>query len=259
MIRILRYAVQYYYMDDVRQVLEKLDFSDSEADLYLALLRKGESTASALAGKADVYRRTAYDSLDRLRERGFVSCVEKSGEKIYSPADVNIFLDVVEEKKQELGEVEDRIKGMVPELKKKHGSEKEKEVKVLMGKRAVKRLFYHEVEVGETVHLIGTPLKSEEYLDTFLPKFTRKRKEAEVPIKAVYPREMKGEVGKYPLLEARYIEKEKGTPVSTAVYGDNVGIVLWIEKPLVIMIKSEEVSRSLKNYFDLIWKAAEPE
>ena len=52
-----------------------------------------------------------------------------------------------------------------------------------------------------------------------------------------------------------YLIPEKySSPLSLNIYGNKVAIILWAKQPYAIVIKSEEVVKGYKNYFELLWK-----
>jgi hypothetical protein len=59
-------------MDSLREHLAALGFSPYEADLYLALLKESPANGSQLARRSGVPRSMAYQTLDRLVEKGAV-------------------------------------------------------------------------------------------------------------------------------------------------------------------------------------------
>ena len=44
------------------------------------------------------------------------------------------------------------------------------------------------------------------------------------------------------------------TPASTWIYGDKVAIVVWSEPIIATLIRSKEVSKSYKQFFEFLWK-----
>lgn len=58
--------------EELRTELERWGFSDTEVDVYLAMLEIGEGLASDVAERADVSSRHVYRVAGRLEERGFV-------------------------------------------------------------------------------------------------------------------------------------------------------------------------------------------
>jgi sugar-specific transcriptional regulator TrmB len=248
-----------YSMEDLEEVLEDLGLSDSEIKLYTRLLREGEGTASGIAKKSGVNRRLAYDQFENLQQKGLVSYVDQDDKRIYKPANPERLKELVEDRRSELNELENEVESVIPEALKHFNSEKhDREVRVMTGKEAIKRLFNDELREGETIHLIGSPEKSEEVLEYFLPTWTDKRVEKDILIKGVFEHSMRGMVGEHGPLEDRYLPEGEESKVSIAVYGDKVGIIFWIENPLVLMIEDSDAAESFMTYFHLVWEAAEP-
>ncbi len=242
----------------MEEVLKELDLSDSEIDLYRALLNHGEDTASGLAKKSGVNRRLAYDQIQLLEDKGLVSYIDRENKRVYKPAEPRRLEEILEEKRKDLDETRSKLDEVLPQLEKKFESHsEEREVKVFEGKEGIKKLFNDELRNGETIHLIGSPAESEELLEYFLPTWTEKRVEKDIGIKGVFENSMRGEVGEHGGVEAKFLPEDHSSDVSIAIYGNKVGITFWIRNPLVIMIEDREAADSFMSYFHLTWKAAE--
>ena len=63
---------------------------------------------------------------------------------------------------------------------------------------------------------------------------------------------------KLPLTTARYVPDALNIPISTMIYGNKVWIMLPSGKDdhISILIESDKVSNSYRNYFNLLWKIA---
>jgi len=244
---------------DPETVLQELDLSESETSVYLALLRKGPDTASAVAKKADMHRRLAYDVMESLTEQGLVSYVDKENRRIYKPASPERLQEIVEDRRQDLNELENRIDAVLPDLLTHFNAEQDgREVKVLQGKEGVKHLFNDELrEADDTIYVIGSPEESEELLEYFLPTWTDRRVEKGIKIKGVFEDGMRGMVGEHGELADRYLPEGHTSDVSICIYGNKAGIIFWIDNPLVIMIDDADAADSFMSYFDLVWDAAE--
>ena len=63
-------------MDKIIDYLKQLELSDTEAKLYLALLKSGPTGVKELAEKVDVKRTTAYFYIDQLIEKNLIIKIE---------------------------------------------------------------------------------------------------------------------------------------------------------------------------------------
>ena len=63
------------------KVFEALGLSNIEAKVYLSLLELGNAVANKVAEKSGIHRRTVYDALETLIEKGLVSFVIEANKK----------------------------------------------------------------------------------------------------------------------------------------------------------------------------------
>jgi uncharacterized protein YpuA (DUF1002 family) len=89
-----------------------------------------------------------------------------------------------------------------------------------------------------------------------LPRYTRERIKRGIRIRAIATKESKKYLEKYKLLEARYLPSQYISPASITIYGDKLGITLWSEEPITILVKNKEIAENFLKYFELIWKIA---
>lgn len=240
--------------------LRDLGLTDAEEQLYITLLREGEGTASALAKAAGVDRRLAYDKIEALQEKGLVSYMDTEQKRVYKPTNPERLKELVEDRREDLNELEEKLDTFLPDLMTHFTAEKDdREVRVLQGKDAIKQLFNDQLrEADDTIHLMGSPEESEDILEYFLPSWTKQRQEEGIEIRGVFEHRMKGEVGSHPPIETRFLPPGHDSKVSISIYGEKVGIIFWIQDPLVIMIEDAEAAASFMSYFDLMWAGAEP-
>jgi len=242
----------------MEEVLKKLGLSETETKMYLALLREGEGTAGHIADEAGVNRRLGYDSLRKLEKKGLVSFVAENEKKIYRPMEPRKLRYLLLSRMEELRSVADEIENLIPRLERYYEEKKEeRRIRVLSGKEGIKALFRDELEEGKTIHLIGTPKYSEEILKYFLPSFTSERVRKGILIKGIFDSDMREEVSKYRLIEARFLPEGWLSPVNISIYGEKIGIIFWLRKPMVIMIEDKDAASSFLRYFKMLWKTAE--
>ena len=92
-----------------------------------------------------------------------------------------------------------------------------------------------------------------------LPRFHKERIKRKIPIRFIFPKKSKKrgtEVKKYPLTKVRVLDGEFASLTGIQIYGEFVSIILWSSNPIGILIRSKEIQKSYKNYFDYLWKQA---
>ncbi len=244
------------FMEEIRNALKSLGFGEQEVETYTKMIYLKESTASNLGKEMKAHRRSVYDMVERLVKKGVLTTIEKNGKKYYKPLDPSHIINKLKQKENELKENELKLLEIIPKIWKME-MEKDVRAEILYGKEGIKTMFLDELKVGKTVYIICTKIeKVEDMLKGFLVSYTRDRIKAGIKIKAVSLRDMKKNLEKYRLLEARYIMPENISPSSITIYGNRVAIVLWSDEPVVILVKSQEISDNFLKYFDIIWKSA---
>ena len=102
LLRIFKYLQMFLPFMDTITNLEFLGLTYTESKIYVALLKIGESTVVELAKKTSVHRRTIYDNLNMLIQKGLVNYNVKGGTKFYSASNPSVFQSILEEKNKVL-------------------------------------------------------------------------------------------------------------------------------------------------------------
>ncbi|MFC1727848.1 TrmB family transcriptional regulator [Nanoarchaeota archaeon] len=229
------------------KLLEQAGLTNSEAKIYLALLELGSSLAGAITRKTGVHRRSVYDAIERLIQKGLVSYIKKNNLKYFESVNPQRLLDIVKEK-------EDNIKEFLPELEKKFNFvHKKEETLFFRGKQALKTVFDDQIKEGKEILIFGASSNANEIVKYYFPRYDRERINKKIKIKAIFNEKLKK---KPALAEIKYLPKEYHSHTATNVYGNKVAIILWSEEPFAILINQKEIADSYRNYFELMWKLA---
>jgi len=247
---------------DVR-ALEEIGLTRGEAKVYLALFKLGTSTSGPIAKEAGISPSKVYPILEKLIKKGLVGVVIREGSKYFQAASPEKLLGFLEEKKARIAEQQKTIRALLPQLIAK----KKKETKVFFyeGVEAVKNM-YNEIYL--------TLKKGDEYLaygvrgspalrkaDAFFQNWQMERGKKGIRGKIVYERDAMDIARRRamaPLTAVRVLPENFKTPAAINIYGDKTAIILWGENAYVIIIESEDVANSFREYFKAIWKVAEP-
>ena len=63
------------------EYLEELGLTNAEAKIYIALLELGSSQAGKITEKTGIHRRTVYDAIERLIEKGLISYIKQNNNR----------------------------------------------------------------------------------------------------------------------------------------------------------------------------------
>ncbi len=231
------------------EALKTVGLTNSEAKIYLVLLDLGPSLAGMVARRSGIHRRTVYDILDRLVEKGLVGYMRKNNRNYYETTDPLRLMELVKEK-------EDEITNVLPELELMHKQSKEKqETNFYKGTEGIRTIFEDQIKEGKEILVFGESNLAKNTLKYYLPKYNKKRTEKKIKLKILFDESQRKDVQDIPLADIRYLKAHVSLS-STNVYGDKVAIILWSDNPLGILIKQREIADSYRNYFKMLWDVA---
>lgn len=232
--------------------LEDIGLTKTEAKIYLAVLGLGSALAGTIAQKSSIHRRSVYDALERLIEKGLISFITKNNRRLFEAVEPKRLLQIANEKMQNL-------KQIIPQLEMQHGTAKEKQEAVFFkGKPALKSVFDDQIAEKKTIYVIGASAEASDILQYYFTHYDKKRKANNIHVKMIFPEDSRGSqmLRSVPLSEIRFLPQKYISPVGTNIYGDKVAIVVWAEEPAAILIKNKAISDAYKRYFNFMWERA---
>ncbi len=232
----------------MEKALQSLGLTKGEARVYLALLKKGSALAGRVTKETGIHRRTVYDALERLIEKGMVSYIIVNNKRYFEAINPERLVDIFKEK-------EETFMHALEELKSFYKSTKEKkETLFFRGKQSLKSVFDDQLKEGKEIWMIGKCPPANEILKFYFPRYNAKRIKNNIKLKILYDEETKKQnIKDTPLTEIRFIESPNPSPMYTYIYGNNVSIVIWSHDPIAILIRQKEIAEGFRNYFNLLW------
>ena len=243
--------------------LKKLDFSDKEAKVYLALLEIGEAPVQQISEKAKVNRATTYVVLEALQKRGIVTTIEKNKKVIFAAESPRTLLRLFRSQERELKEKQEEFKKTLPELEALFNLAAEKPtVKFFEGPAGVRAVREDILQSGakvlydiysfEYVEQIRSLFSEEENED-----FLKKRQEQGVTIRSIYTGDEPFEGFKLKG-ERKFLSRAK-FPISgdILIYGDRIALTTLKGKIISVIVESKEMADSMRQIFELAWLGAD--
>ena len=231
--------------------LLSLGLTKTEAQIYVNLLELGPSLVGIISKKTGLHRRSLYDALERLINKGLVSYITTNNRKYFEAADPNHLLELQREQ-------EHRIKDLLPELNlKKQMAKDNNETTFFRGVNGLKSVFNDQLKEKQEILVFGASMDVSHLLKYYLPHYDKARKKYNIPVKIIYDLSAKPSIPKnIPLLKVKFLPKQYASPASTNIYGNKVAILLWEEEPLAIVIKNKKIADAYRSFFSLLWKTA---
>jgi len=231
-------------------ILESLGLSKKEAKIYVALLKLKLAPVTKISEEGGVDRTQTYDLLQGLIERGLASYVLKNNTRHFSPAHPEKLLQDLQEKEKE-------FRSVLPHLKHLFSQQPERTVvEVFSGIEGLKAVYKNLLKSGNDYLLLGTPQKFETMLPIFAKQFLRQVEKEGTKEKIVFSSAEK--FTKIKRGEYRYLSQDIFSPTDALIYDGHVVLFIWSEPYHVIVMRSKELERTYRKYFDFLWHHARP-
>jgi len=229
------------------EILQKIGLTQNEAKIYLALLKLGSSLVSDIVKETKITRTHIYDRLNKLLEKGAVSYMIQGGKKYFNAASPGKILN-------ELDERRNAFKNMLPELLSLHKKQEDIQIEVYKGKEGLKTILQYCLKEKKSIFILGFRGAVARQVQFFYPHFQKQRIKLGIERKILADYDMKDS----PLLQEklttyRLIPKGYHSPSGMWIYGNKTIIFLPTEELYMILIKSKEVTKLYRNYFDILW------
>ena len=229
----------------LKENLKEIGLSDSEASIYISLLKTGERSVAEISQDSGLHRTNIYDSIEKLKEKGFISFLLKENKKFYRASDPKLVINYLKEK----------ISKIIPELKRLQSAIKEKiVVEVFKGKQGMKTALKDIILTKQNVVGYSVAGQLRKFLPEFAEYYFREQEKYKIKHKFIYTSGTVEPPSKF--YEIRYLQKEYGGATIIICYGDVLLNLIWEPEIVAIKIKSKSIANAYKDHFKLLWKIA---
>lgn len=244
--------------------LQKIGLTSGEARAYFALLELGSSTVGPVAKKSGIAYSKIYEVLDRLVEKGLASFIIKQKTKHFQSLEPTRLQEFLDKKEEEVQKSRKLLNDILPSLKNLSSNSKHRqEAEIFIGERGITTaydllirrsmseeilfLYVHNPEYDEKVNEFYFGIRNE--LNKIGKSFRNvkmrgliNRRQYKVKMNVNLPFYMNQRIVSVPL------------PGNIDIGHDNLLFLNWGKKPFAILIRSEELAKNFRNYFEGVWK-----
>ncbi|MFH1668899.1 MAG: helix-turn-helix domain-containing protein [Candidatus Woesearchaeota archaeon] len=235
-----------------QKILEEIGLTPSEAKIYLVLLEQGASLAGIISRNTGIHRRSVYDAIERLIQKGLVSYIKSNNRKYFEAVSPDRLLEITSKKEEDL-------RTILPELKKiQQMTEGKNETLFFRGKAALKSAFDDQLDKAKEICIWGATTRATEVLQYYFPRFDKQRVKKKIKARIIFNETEKDNpyVKSIPLAEVRFVPKEIKSNAAVNIYGRNVCIIAWRDDPVAILVREDNISAGFKSYFEFMWNMA---
>ena len=231
-------------------ILEDIGLSRGEIKVYLSLLETGLTKVGIIIEKSNLASSAVHNSINSLIEKGFVSYIKKGKIKYYKAVPPKQLIDFIEDKKK-------KVLQIIPELEAKQKLEKEEqEAEIFEGNKGILRMFSLLIDGSkrgdEYLFFVINVEEQNEEIQKFFRPYDIKRGDKGLVIRGLAKKELKNLFVKRKLIKMKYTDFP--IPSNISICNNKVALFSWEEKPIGYLIKSKQISKMYKEFFNRVWK-----
>lgn len=236
------------------KVLTEAGLTEKEAEVYLALVGLGSSSATQIIQKTGLHRAVVYDLLERLIEKGLAGHVVKGRKKFFETTSPYHLVEILKEK-------EEKIRTILPHLLELSRFREHLDVRVYKGKEGIKTVFEDILRAQPKEWLsLGSSGETYNLLPAYLDSFHKNRVKKKIACRGLLLISSDAQkrgllLSKIPLTEIRYLPKSFVTPTVINIYNHCITLysVTKNKIPFIIFIENAQLSTSFREYFEWLW------
>jgi len=244
-------------IEKVKSALRRLNLSDNEQTVYLALLRDGQTTARVLTARTGLTRPSVYDQLKSLKKRGLVIKLDIENVTHFAAADLKHLEALLEDKIDHLEQSRDFLKAALPTLADSLKTVDPK-LRYFEGEDGMKQLLK---EVMWHDHLTMRALWPDGelraiYDEKFLHWFDDRRQKRDISIYSLWPQTTKPSDR---LLFSSADDKQKSLPkklqpsMGYLIFANKVAFISSNTEAFGFIVESKEFRALQEMHFDALW------
>ena len=243
------------------QELQKMGFTKGEAKVYEAMLPLESSTVGLIVKNSGVSYSKVYGILDKLITKGLASYSVRENTKYFQATNPIRLLEYLATQEKEAVENKKLLKNILPSLQNmRQQNEKGESAEIFIGTRglaAAYEILLGNLEKGEEelFFYAYNPKYHERSLKFFEKMFVFFRKTG-VKMRGIGGNGYKDTEmaeGTESFYKQKYVDFQ--VPGNIDIYKDMVLIINW-DKPTGVLIRSKDIARNFRNYFNDVWKIA---
>ncbi len=227
--------------------LQKIGLSNKEAQIYLALVKKGEATANELAKQTSSQRTVAYNVLQQLLTKGFVNYVKKGNVRLYKISDPKSLSASIREKEILANEIVKDIGKIKREI------QSDKNVEVHEGIESMRGLF-EEIRKARNLKVLNATGKIFEHLiyssEHIVKEIAFKNDVHVIGVDSM----KKTRLAEFKKIKFKYLPANAENIATTFIFNNKVIIQILKDKPFLIKIENKEIFEGYSKDFDVLWK-----
>lgn len=241
---------------DIEQLLSRVGLLPSESKVYLSTLELGPSTVQHIAAKAKISRTAAYEAIELLQKRGLMSSSLSGKKRLYVAEDPHRIVSYLKGEQQKFAATLSDIEAQVSTLHLISGGIKPT-VKVYEGEEALPA-YFDQLAKASPKAMYEVSNLDDVYMHLQSETIQASRKA--VSWKDIKTLQLlhRGAI-RHRRDDVQYGELGEGFGDfhgDISIYGDNVSLMTFIGRPVVVILESKSIADTMRTLFNAAWAGA---
>jgi sugar-specific transcriptional regulator TrmB len=241
-----------------QKILQSLGFSPNEAKIYEALLRLNEAGVGEIASETDIHRRSIYDAVNRLIDKGLIFQILSKHEHTYAPVDPDKLMELMQEKQKSL-------EAVLPDLKREYERERrEQEAYIYKGVEGFKNYMRDILREGKDAYFIAANLGwFDPKLEPFTTQFLKEAERLNLSFHHLFDAEVKEKgcevIERMARAPHKFIPSKYSTGSAIEIFGDYVVTFTGVsfrhidENVTLFVLRDKNLANSYRTWFQMVW------
>jgi sugar-specific transcriptional regulator TrmB len=243
-------------MRDTKQLLLTMGFSEAEANVYLAALKRGPSSAIELAKITSYSRQTVYEAIEGIAKHQMMSNVENGTKRYFVAEHPSKLVSYLARREHELQNLKADVTEGVRELELTMGGDRPR-VHVYSGKDGVRAILddiKNGAAKGDALEIADLDAMKRVLTADDVAPLREELKRQGITVRGL----ASGELGANPAQPERYKlpEYDKDFQTDIMVLGDKIGLVTFAGDMHSVLIESAPLAKTMRILFELALKTA---
>lgn len=234
--------------NDAENMLVEYGLTRTEAIVYLALLKRGKTTAYRISKDAKLYKANTYQAIDSLIKKGLATNILVNEKNLLNAVPPEKFVNLLELQKE-------KMQSVIPKIERSFAEDSEG-IFVFTGIKSFMNILYSFLPKGDSILAFDIPEYVPDLVRTYINQFHKERIKKKIKMYHIYDYDAKERI-KY-LLKLKYTYAKSGkvnrhSIVSTIICGDTALIINWLKDVKTVQIIDKDVADAYKKQFWLLW------
>lgn len=234
------------------QSLSAVGLTKTQIKIYAVIAENPECSLKLIQDKTGFERRTIYDIVSKLLDRGLVNSSKLNNNTKYFISDTNKLKQDIKKKQEELEILEKNSESF--------NSWKKQTTKSysILGNDAIKSLFEESLNYKEVYVMGGNSFENytavSQGLIMYFENWMRRRDKLKITMFDLVDHSTKLK-GHNPSKYYKYKQLPEGfnSPMVLFMFGNKIAQIIWDINPFCTVIENEKIASSYKKYFDYFW------